>query len=1499
MILGAMLGWKFIIGTLCLVTICYGSNSVCPGAKESCKESELCCRRKINGETAYECCTGSCNSVNCRLAEKVSSLTFALTLVAKIYLIECSGSLLGNFTAQMVSQYARIMKRVADFYLDISPVANFLMLCVVVIEGIAEGHFLGSESQAIKNCSDTSCKASGNYMKLPNGQSGCCMYRKGNLCKDNSHCCPSFYRCSEDSSKCFRDASSFFSVIGNIKSVKITNICKEEESTSSKSSMIVCPDGRSECEDGYTCCQLESGQYGCCPYNHAVCCSDHIHCCPQGFRCSVSESSCVGHKNSVPMKRKLNASLSITSHSVNSVTCSSKKTCPDGFSCCKLPLGDYGCCPIPNAVCCSDHIHCCPEGSSCTGSGCQLFDVDENRLNSSHEYAAKYCKRIWSHISNPSEVKKFIKFCKKDHPALKPFLTSFRIFIKKKVVLFKNDSYTHLPLEVMQLHMLEELHLINFEIEDILDVLKRMPNLRILDFDQYLDSPRVIQNSVENLTHSFSDSDEDFSSGETSNEETLDMSEYSSRLEYLNIYNVKMTTLPTIFCKLYNIVHLDLSENSIETLPSDIGYLVNLNYLDISYNPIKYIPVELRNLTKLKVLNSSSTKIESFALHCPENLKVVILSKNASTVLHCFYVLMFIQTITMEKMICTFNHHNALSTCHDFFDLKGDIKLVEGFQANAEDIIDTQNLFLNERFEDCDQLMYQANNTLILNGNCRLCIKDFLKNFMIHKYTFFTLSIMFLKIKTVTKRIFELPIMNVLKLDNNAIEYIEGFEIMQVSENIKLLDISNNELKYFCFINVPDTIEEFYFRPNPFVYPPKYVLRSMDLHKIKKFLQDSLTYIWNCPDIKLIMLGESMSGKTTFCFNISSLPPIPTNVSSTRVIEFYELRFPNLDGIVKCYDIAGQSVYEMTHSLFFSENSLYILVLDISKFTDSKFYSQVGRWCDMLICFSPNAHVLILASHCDLVDPGLLKDRMNRTRVMWEEYIDMKKKSVQDECFLPTVEDILPINCRSRRHQTFSTVRDIVKAFFATKKHVEKRVPVSWNGFENLIVNDDSPFYISRETIARYAKVVNLVNLDRTLKTFENEGKIIRYKVDGQDEIFFHKPLCLVRYLRCIFIPDLDTLFTEETWLKKVFQHFHKTSNLYGKLHEKFEAHELDPETSKKIFELIREGILFDIVLEVLFENLYPDRIDINILLGFLQKIECCYKLEKGKDNEFEKKVLPGHDKYVFPCYQREEISDEELAVQNDFFAADRSRNLEIRLVKIPLCFHIFTKIIVRLRKYMTYQKTWKTGIFGTAKSMKIIIRAYESLGGTMEVSIKVSGNETKYVFSKFLCSICRTVTNIIESVPGLSYEPALVCLHCKKGVWTIEWTKEKYGTCNGCTKHIYLGEIKEIIDVFHQPICKKLQLRNSISIDDVMEIILEEESSVIIWNNFSVALITGIEKSDIEAEVLNKFHIPDPKECLKLILIRWRKKVQNDKWIDFLVTKLKTCHLPKSAGTF
>ena len=60
----------------------------------------------------------------------------------------------------------------------------------------------------------------------------------------------------------------------------------------------------------------------------------------------------------------------------SAITAPQNIVCPDGTSqcpsnntCCINSSGGYGCCPFPNAVCCSDKLHCCELGYSCNTDG--------------------------------------------------------------------------------------------------------------------------------------------------------------------------------------------------------------------------------------------------------------------------------------------------------------------------------------------------------------------------------------------------------------------------------------------------------------------------------------------------------------------------------------------------------------------------------------------------------------------------------------------------------------------------------------------------------------------------------------------------------------------------------------------------------------------------------------------------------------------------------------------------------------------------------------------------------------------------------------------------------------------------------------------------------------------------------------------------------------------------------------------------------------------------
>lgn len=64
---------------------------------------------------------------------------------------------------------------------------------------------------------------------------------------------------------------------------------------------IICPDQKSSCPSGTTCCKLSNAFnltksikfYGCCPIENAICCADHLHCCPKNTTCDLHLSICI------------------------------------------------------------------------------------------------------------------------------------------------------------------------------------------------------------------------------------------------------------------------------------------------------------------------------------------------------------------------------------------------------------------------------------------------------------------------------------------------------------------------------------------------------------------------------------------------------------------------------------------------------------------------------------------------------------------------------------------------------------------------------------------------------------------------------------------------------------------------------------------------------------------------------------------------------------------------------------------------------------------------------------------------------------------------------------------------------------------------------------------------------------------------------------------------------------------------------------------------------
>ncbi|KAJ7353892.1 hypothetical protein OS493_031599 [Desmophyllum pertusum] len=227
---------------------------------------------------------------------------------------------------------------------------------MAMLQKIAASKRKADASSVVCPDGQSQCPDGNTCCKLSSGQYGCCPLPNAVCCSDGVHCCPNGYTCDVSAGTCSK-GSDLMAMLQKIPASKII----------AEVSNVVCPDG-SQCPDGSTCCQLASGQYGCCPLPKAVCCSDHVHCCPNGYTCSVANGTCSRGSDSIPMLEKIPASK--TAVLVGIVCPDGASECPDGNTCCRLVSGQWGCCPLPQAVCCSDGEHCCPNGYTCNGGSC-------------------------------------------------------------------------------------------------------------------------------------------------------------------------------------------------------------------------------------------------------------------------------------------------------------------------------------------------------------------------------------------------------------------------------------------------------------------------------------------------------------------------------------------------------------------------------------------------------------------------------------------------------------------------------------------------------------------------------------------------------------------------------------------------------------------------------------------------------------------------------------------------------------------------------------------------------------------------------------------------------------------------------------------------------------------------------------------------------------------------------------------------------------------------
>ena len=133
----------------------------------------------------------------------------------------------------------------------------------------------------------TSCDTDQTCCEMYSGGYGCCPYKNAICCKDGKSCCPWGTKCDLVKLTCDINMTNSDDQIVNEINAKMADV--EDYSLGS------CP-SPDPCSKDQTCCSGPDGNYGCCPYQNGICCSDGEHCCPANYECDMDKMQCI-HRN--------------------------------------------------------------------------------------------------------------------------------------------------------------------------------------------------------------------------------------------------------------------------------------------------------------------------------------------------------------------------------------------------------------------------------------------------------------------------------------------------------------------------------------------------------------------------------------------------------------------------------------------------------------------------------------------------------------------------------------------------------------------------------------------------------------------------------------------------------------------------------------------------------------------------------------------------------------------------------------------------------------------------------------------------------------------------------------------------------------------------------------------------------------------------------------------------------------------------------------------------
>ena len=408
----------------------------------------------------------------------------------------------------------------------------------------------------------------------------------------------------------------------------------------------------------------------------------------------------------------------------------------------------------------------------------------------------------------------------------------------------------------------------------------------------------------------------------------------------LNLSGLDLIKLPDSLRQLGQLQELDLERNQLTTLPDWLGQLIQLRTLHLGFNELTILPDSLGQLTQLQTLSLSGnqlTALPDWLGHLTQLQQLWLIGNQLTTLPDCLGHLTQLHNLWLiDNKLTTLPDwlgqltqlqtlvfsDNQLTTLPDW--------LGQLIQLQMLDLSDNQLMMLPDSLQQLTQLQ-----TLSLGGNKLAALPDWLGQLTQLQRLWLSGN----QLTVLPDSLQQLTQLQTLDLSNNQLATPP--DSLGLLMQLQWLDLSHNQL-----MMLPENIVKIRSLNRLFLHgnhalglPPNILGPDSQTVIVENKRASSpkaiLDYYFGrkqagqpLNEMKLLLVGRGGAGKTSLTRALQGLSFNP-RLKETKGITItpWALGARNDQIKVHTWDFAGQVITHAAHQFFFTQQSLYILVL--------------------------------------------------------------------------------------------------------------------------------------------------------------------------------------------------------------------------------------------------------------------------------------------------------------------------------------------------------------------------------------------------------------------------------------------------------------------------------------------------------------------------------------------------------------------------------------------